>query len=161
MKFATPEQALRWAYETQASGSFASTGRAVSSVPSKDSFTVRIMQAQSILFMCEKDLSILHAAYVKVQFGREGCTLGILTEHIRNAEPVKGINRRSIEVIIRSYCGDRIGMREIRRSLNCGMLKASMTRNIIFDLLDAVHSNAMDKVRTLLAEKGLLLKIIT
>ena len=47
-------------------------------------------------------------------------------------------HRRGIQQIIRAYCGERTGLREIRKSLECGMLKAATLRNRAYDALDVI-----------------------
>ena len=163
MKFPTAEQALRWAYETQAKGnstacSSLGAGRCPTSLD--DRVNDKLMQAQSILFMCERELTTLHAAYIKVQFGREVEGMETLNSYVRNFDNLKGVKRRSIDVIICAYCGERIGMQAMRRSLNCGMLKATNIRNSVYEILDGVHTDAMDTVYSLLHNKGLMLKVI-
>jgi len=51
-----------------------------------------------------------------------------------------------------AYCGERIGLREIRKSLNSGMLKAASLRNRGYDLLDVIHEQAMEILNLELAE---------
>ena len=80
-------------------------------------------------------------------------TVGAITSYSRrtllNATP-------SIEQIVRAYCGEKIGLREIRKSMSCGMLKAVSYRNQAYDLLDAIHLQAMDRLREEMEKRGLI-----
>ncbi|MGH8685408.1 MAG: hypothetical protein ACREUM_08690, partial [Nitrosospira sp.] len=58
--------------------------------------------------------------------------------------------------IIRAYCGEKIGLREIRKSMSCGMLKAVSYRNQAYDAMDVLHAQAMDRLRMEMESRGLL-----
>ena len=106
----------------------------------------RHAQAAMILSLCERVLPDLHMAYIRVQFGREASGFELLARHIA-ANFGTGLHpRRGIEQIIRSYCGERGGLREIKRKLGCGTLKAASLRERGFDALDRLHAQTMDAV---------------
>ncbi|MDQ3186445.1 MAG: hypothetical protein M3Q16_08355, partial [Pseudomonadota bacterium] len=65
-------------------------------------------------------------------------------------------SRRSIEQIIRAYCGEKIGLREIRKSMSCGMLRAVSYRNQAYDALDVIHAQAIDRLRMEMESRNLL-----
>jgi hypothetical protein len=103
----------------------------------------RHAQAALILGLCERVLPSLHMAYVQAQFGRDRSGFDLLVRHIA-ANFGTGIHRRrGIEQIIRSYCGEKGGLREIKKSMSTGLLKAASLRNRGYDALDAIHSQAM------------------
>jgi hypothetical protein len=58
--------------------------------------------------------------------------------------------------MIRAYCGEKIGLREIRKSMSCGMLKAVSYRNQAYDTLDVIHAQTMDQVGIEMENRGLL-----
>lgn len=165
MKFSSPEHALKWAYETisrpivkissvndmrEASRAGGSSGNG--ELTAHD----RHAQAALILALCERVLPTLHMAYVRIQFGREAAGSDILAHHLAANFGTGVHSRRSIDQIIRAYCGERIGLREIRASLRCGMLKAASLRNRSYDALDAIHAQAMDRLRMEMEARELL-----
>lgn len=165
MKFSSPEHALKWAYETisrpivkissvndmrEASRAGGSNGNG--ELTAHD----RHAQAALILALCERVLPTLHMAYVRIQFGREAAGSDILAHHLAANFGTGVHSRRSIDQIIRAYCGERIGLREIRASLRCGMFKAVSLRNRSYDALDAIHVQAMDRLRMEMEARGLL-----
>ncbi|ODT75474.1 MAG: hypothetical protein ABS69_10690 [Nitrosomonadales bacterium SCN 54-20] len=151
MQFHNAEQAIRWAYE-------------ISSRPIVKTSSINTMrgaetrsnaeltpydqhaQAAMILSLCERVLPDLHMAYVKVQFGRERSGFEMLSKHIAAQFGTGLHSRRGIEQIIRSYCGEKGGLREIKRMMQCGTLKAAYLRERGFDALDRLHVQTMDAV---------------
>lgn len=165
MKFSSPERALRWAFET--------TNRPIVKISSVNDMREanggggargsgeltahdRHAQAALILSLCERVLPPPHMAYVRVQYGREASGFALLAQHLAANFGTGVHGRRSIEQIIRAYCGERIGLREIRRSMSCGMLKAVSYRNQAYDALDIIHAQAMDRLRMEMESRGLL-----
>jgi hypothetical protein len=138
MKFRNPEHALRWAYE-QINGPY----------------TPDHGDAALLLGLCERVLSPLHMAYVRVQFGREANGFDLLARHLAANFGVGVHSRRGIEQVIRAYCGEKIGLREIRKSFGSGMLKAASLRNQGYDMLDVIHAQAMDTLHTEMEERGM------
>lgn len=143
MKFNNPQHALRWAYETLNRPMVR-----VNDEPSSDPHA----EASLLLSKCERVLSSLHFAYISVQFGREASGFDLLVRYISANLGDRSSCIRGIEQIIRAYCGQKIGLREIRKSLNTGMLKAASMRNRGYDYLDAIHDQAMEILRRELAE---------
>jgi hypothetical protein len=165
MKFSSPERALKWAYETISRPivkiSSVNDMRAASragQASGNGELTVhdRHAQAALILALCERVLPTLHMAYVRIQFGREAAGSDILAHHLAANFGTGVHSRRSIDQIVRAYCGERIGLREIRKSLRCGMLKAVALRNKAYDALDAIHAQAMDRLHMEMESRGLL-----
>jgi hypothetical protein len=165
MKFSSPQRALRWAYET--------TNRPIVKISSVNDMREasraggaagngeltphdRHAQAALILSLCERALPALHMAYVRVQFGREASGFELLSHHLAANFGTGLHGRRSIEQIIRAYCGERIGLREIRKSMSCGMLKAVSYRNQAYDALDAIHAQALDRLQVEMERRGLM-----
>lgn len=149
MQFRSPEHTLRWAYET--------INRPIVKISSinemrgaergsGEEITPHDMHAQAALIigLCERVLSPLHMAYVRVQFGRDTSGFELLARHIAGCFGTGIHNRRGIEKIIRLYCGEKGGLRELKLRLSCGMLKAASLRNLGYDALDAIHAQAMD-----------------
>ena len=164
MKFNNPRHALRWAYETtntpiiKISSVTAMRGPDSAGGPAEGELTAydRHAQAALILGLCERVLPALHMAYVRVQFGREAGGFDMLTRHLA-ANFGTGIHsRRGIEQIIRAYCGEKIGLREIRKSMSCGTLKAAALRNGGYDVLDLIHAQAMDILEREMHSRDLL-----
>lgn len=165
MKFNDPQHALRWAFETSSrpivkissinamrGSNKAGEGSAI------DDLTVYDLHAQAalILSLCERVLSQLHLAYVRVQFGREASGFDLLARHLAANFGTGMHNRRGIEQIIRAYCGEKIGLREIRKSMACGMLKAASLRNRGYDALDLIHDQTMDVLQREMESRDLL-----
>ena len=165
MKFSSPERALKWAYETvsrpivkiSSVNDMREASRA-GQASGNDELTVhdRHAQAALILALCERVLPTLHMAYVRIQFGRDAGGCEILAHHLAANFGTGVHSRRSIDQIIRAYCGERIGLREIRKSLRCGMLKAVSLRNRAYDALDAIHAQSMDRLHLEMESRGLL-----
>lgn len=165
MKFSSPERALRWAYETTSrpivkisSVNDMREGNRAGQVGANGELTAhdRHAQAALILGLCERVLPALHMAYVRIQFGREASGFDLLTSHLAAHFGTGLHSRRSIEKIIRAYCGEKIGLREIRKSMSCGMLKAVSYRNQAYDALDVIHAQAMDRARMEMEARDLL-----
>ncbi|SHL42264.1 hypothetical protein SAMN05216428_102355 [Nitrosospira sp. Nsp11] len=148
MIFRSPEHALKWAYET--------TSRPIVKISSvnamrgasgsnNDELTAHDKHAQAafILALCERVLTSLHMAYVQAQFGRDRSGFDLLVRHMATNFGTGIHSRRGIEQIIRSYCGEKGGLREIKKSMSTGLLKAASFRNRGYDALDAIHAQAM------------------
>jgi hypothetical protein len=151
MQFRSPEHALRWSYEISSRPivkiSSINGMRGPESVITEEITSYdQHAQAALILGMCVRILSPLQMAYVQVQFGRESDGFDLLARHLAGGFGTGLHSRRSIEQIIRAYCGEKIGLREIKRSMSCGMLKAASMRNRGYDMLDSIHAQAMDAV---------------
>jgi hypothetical protein len=150
MQFNSPEHALRWSYEIFnrpiVKVSSINGMRGPESMYPSEEITSHDQHAQAalILGMCERILSPLQIAYVQVQFGRESGGFDLLARHLAGGFGTGLHSRRSIEQIIRAYCGEKIGLRELKRSMCCGMLKAASLRNRGYDMLDSIHAQAMD-----------------
>jgi hypothetical protein len=166
MKFTGPAHALRWAFETSnkpiVTVSTSADSRELSrtgETASNGSFNQRERHAQAahMLELCERSLSPLHMAYIRVQFGREASGFDLLVHHLAANLGTGTHSRRTIEKIIRAYCGEKIGLREIRKCMSCGMLKAVSYRNRAYDELDHIHLQAMERLRGEMEKKGLLL----
>ena len=164
MKFNNPRHALRWAYETantpiiKISSVNAMRGPDTAGGAVEGELTAydRHAQAALILNLCERALSALHMAYVRVQFGREAGGFDLLTRHL-GANFGTGLHsRRGIEQIIRAYCGEKTGLREIRKTMSCGTLKAAELRNRAYDALDLIHAQTMDILEREMDNRGLL-----
>lgn len=165
MKFSSPERALRWAYETTSrpivkisSVNDMREGNRAGGTAGNGELTAhdRHAQAALILGLCERVLPALHMAYVRIQFGREASGFDLLACHLAANFGTGLHGRRSIEQIIRAYCGEKIGLREIRKSMSCGMLKAVSYRNQAYDAMDVLHAQAMDRLRMEMESRGLL-----
>jgi hypothetical protein len=164
MNFNDPQHALSWAYETTSrpivkiSSVNAMRGPDRTGEGANGELTAYDLHAQAalILSLCNRILSDLHMAYINVQFGREASGFDLLSRHLA-ANFGTGIhNRRGIEQIIRAYCGQKIGLREIRKTMACGMLKAASLRNRGYDALDLIHDQAMDMLQREMESRGLL-----
>lgn len=165
MKFRNVQHALRWAYETSnrpivkisSVNAMRGADRAGESRPEGE-LTAHDLHAQAalVIALCERVLPRLHMAYVRLQFGREAGGLDLLVHHIAAGFGTGIHNRRGIQQIIRAYCGEKTGLREIRKSLACGMLKAATLRNRAYDALDAIHDQAMHTLGREMELRGLL-----
>lgn len=149
MQHHSPESTLRWCYETInrpiVKISSINEMREDNSVRPSTDLTPHDHHAEAalILGLCERVLSELHMAYVRAQFGRDNSGFDLLGRHLAGVFGTGLHSRRGIEKIIRLYCGEKGGLREIKRSMSCGMLKAAVLRNRGFDALDAIHAQAM------------------
>ena len=141
MKFTSPEQALKWAYKTA----------------KKPDANEHLERACSIFEICENSLTPLQLDYVKAQFGSQKGVSDTMALHLTANFGIGIYSRKSIDQIIRAYCGEKIGLREIRKSLQCGMLKAVSLRNRAYDALDAIHAQAMDRLSMEMEARGLLI----
>jgi len=91
MEFSNPEHALRWSYETSnrpivkiSSVNEMRGPERIGGGSSSDELTAHDYHAQAalILGLCERVLSPLHMAYVRVQFGREASGFDLLARHL-------------------------------------------------------------------------------
>lgn len=156
-RYANPMQALRWAYEaTNIPVVTLSPVGEIRGGKGNISANDRHVQANLILSMCERVLPALHMAYIRVQFGREAGGFDLLTRHLAANFGTGLHSRRGIEQIIRAYCGEKIGLREIRKCMACGTLKAAALRNGGYDALDLIHTQAMDILEREMNVRGLL-----
>ena len=80
----------------------------------------------------------------------------MLTRHLAANFGTGVHSRRGIEQVIRAYCGEKIGLREIRKTMSCGTLKAAALRNGGYDVLDLIHAQAMDILDREMHNRGLL-----
>jgi hypothetical protein len=164
VKFDNPQHALRWAYETTSrpivkiSSVHAMRGPGGGETGADGELTAydRHAQAALILALCERVLPGLHMAYVKVQYGREASGFDLLVHHLAANFGTGMHSRRGTELIIRTYCGQKTGLRELRKSMSCGMLKAASLRNRGYDALDRIHDQAMDALQREMESRGLL-----
>jgi hypothetical protein len=161
MRFKSAQHALRFAYETVnrpiVKISSINAMRGPDSGTGEDELSPYDLHTQAalILLMCERALPALHMAYVRVQFGREAGGVDMLARHLA-ANFGTGIHsRRGIEQIIRGYCGEKMGIREIKKSMACGMLKAVSYRNRGYDVLDVIHVQAIDILQSEMDIRGL------
>ncbi|MBA4143295.1 MAG: hypothetical protein H0X43_09910 [Nitrosospira sp.] len=165
MKFNDPQHALRWAYET--------TNRPIVKISSVNAMRgadraggVRAdgeltaydyhAQAALILSLCARVLPDLHMAYVSVQFGREAGGFDLLARHLAASFGTGVHSRRGIEQIIRAYCGEKTGLREIRKTMACGMLRAASLRNGGYDVLDFLHAQTLDILHREMERRGFI-----
>jgi hypothetical protein len=160
MQFSSPEHALRWSYEisnrpivkvSSINGMRGPESAITEEITSHDQHA----QAALIIGMCERILSPLHMAYVRVQFGRENGGFDLLGRHLVGGFGTGLHSRRGIEQIIRAYCGEKIGLRELKKSMSCGMLKAASLRSRGYDMLDSLHAQAMDTISQEMEERNL------
>ncbi len=165
MKFRNVQHALRWAYETsnrpivKISSVNAMRGPNRAGEPGADGeLTVHDLHAQAalIIALCERVLPRLHMAYVRLQFGREAGGIDLLAHHVAAGFGSGMHGRRGIQQIIRAYCGEKTGLREIRKSLACGMLKAASLRNRAYDTLDVIHDRVIHTLNYEMELRGLL-----
>ena len=165
MKFRNPQHALRWAYETTSrpivkiSSINAMRGPEGAGETGADGDLTaydRHAQAALILGMCERVLSEMHIAYIRVQYGREASGFDLLVRHLAANFGTGMHSRRGVELIIRTYCGQKTGLRELRKTMSCGMLKAASLRNRGYDALDMIHNQAMDTLQREMENRGLL-----
>lgn len=158
MRFTSAETALRWAYEVAARPIMAQTALRDCAHAAEDRLDVHELYAQAIaiLRLTEITLTPIQLAYVQAQFGREAQGVIDLIRLLCETYWYSEYSRRSIEKIVRAYCGEKIGLREIRRSLACGMLKAVSLRNSVYDALDVIHDQAMARMLKALDDRGLI-----
>src|SRR5512146_2451733 len=106
MEFSTPEHALRWSYETSSrpivkiSSVNAMRGpERIDGSTSNDELNAHAYHAQAALIigLCERILSPLHMAYVRVQFGREAGGFDLLARHLAGSFGTGVHSRRGIE----------------------------------------------------------------
>jgi hypothetical protein len=161
MLFSSPQHALRWAYETSdrpiIKGSSVNRMRGEEK-PSSDEITCHDQHAQAalILGLCERVLPTLHMVYVEIQFGRDVHSIDLMERHLAASFGSGLHSRRAMRLIIRSYCGEKCGLREIRKALACGTLKAANLRNIGYDALDLIHAQAMERLDESMRGAGLI-----
>lgn len=160
MQFRNPEHALRWAYETISRPIVKISSVNEMRGPERGSgeeVTPHDMHAQAALIigLCERVLNPLQMAYIQIQFGRSRSGFDLLARHLAGNFGTGVHGRRGIEQIIRAYCGEKGGLREIKRSMACGMLKAASLRNQGYDALDVIHAQAMDVLQSEMEMLGL------
>lgn len=153
MKFNSVNQALRYAYEATSKpicpGSLPSTVPRVQRMNEALYLQEKYMEALTIIRKAENGLPEVNRALLRLLYqGINSQDLQILVyQHL------KVDNHRAAELIIRAYCGDkRVGLRELRRSLGCGMLKAVSLRNRCYDALDVIFGQSERTLKMVLAD---------
>lgn len=149
MHFESSEHALRWAYEVLARpivkissvNGMRGPERSCEVMTPQDVHT----QAAMIISACERVLSPLQLAYVKIKYGCDGKGLELLLLHVHECLGSQH-SRQTIKHIVLSYCGNGGGIREIKRSVGCGFLRAALIRSRGYDALDVIHAQAMDNI---------------
>jgi hypothetical protein len=162
MQFRNPGHALRWAYET--------TNRPIVKTSSVNSMRGpsghgelnphdRHAQAALIMALCERVLNSLQLAYVRAQFGRDSCGFDLLTHHLAANFGTGLHSRRALEIIIRGYCGDKVGLRQLQRNMGIGFLKAVCLRNQGYNLFDDLHQQIIDVLWREMVNSNLLVEV--
>jgi len=162
MQFRNPGHALRWAYET--------TNRPIVKISSVNSMRGpsghgeltpqdRHAQAALIMGLCERALNSLQLAYVKAQFGRDSSGFDLLVHHLAANFGTGLHSRRALDAIIRGYCGDKVGLRELQRNMSVGFLKAASLRNRGYDLFDHIHQQVIDVLWHEMTKSNLLVDV--
>ena len=164
MKFNNPRHALRWAYETtntpiiKISSVNAMRGPDSAGGPAEGELTAYDRHAQAALI-----LESMRARTARAASGLRPRPVRPGSRRIRHADAPpcrkfwhRGAQPAWIEQIIRAYCGEKIGLREIRKSMSCGTLKAAALRNGGYDVLDLIHAQAMDILDREMHSRGLL-----
>jgi hypothetical protein len=146
MQFRNPGHALRWAFQVINEPIVKVSSINKMRGPSGHGELTpqdRHAQAALIMSLCERVLSSLHMAYVKVQFGKDLSGMDILAHHLARQFGTGVHSRRAIEQIIRGYCGDRLVLSELKREMKARYPNAVASRNKGYDALDALNSYVM------------------
>lgn len=152
LQFRNAEHALRWAFEVSSKPivKISSINKMRGSdQTSCEEVTTHDQHAQAALIigLCERVLNPVQMAYVRIQFGRENSGMELMERHLAAYFGTGMYNRRAIQAIILAYCNSgKMGIRDIKKILSCGMLKAAVFRNRGYDFLDSVHSQAIDTI---------------
>src|SRR5687768_15996275 len=147
MRFASPQHALRWAYETTTRPIINTSWVSITDkfLLANDELTAHDCHAQAalILSLMGRVLSPLHVAYVDMQYGRNGAGLSLLMRYVAATMGTGVYRKRAIDQLVRAYCGQKIGIREIRKSLECGTTKAAAVRDKVYACLDNLEAHSM------------------
>jgi hypothetical protein len=161
MQFRNPGHALRWAFQVM-NGDIVKVS-SINKMRGPSGYGEltpqdRHAQAALIMSLCERVLSTLHMAYVKVQFGKDSAGLDILASYIAGQFGTGMHSRRAIYQIIRGYCGDKVTLNDLRASMRVGHIQASATRNKGYYALDTIHGQVMTSLWREMEERELLVK---
>jgi hypothetical protein len=104
----------------------------------------RHAQAALVIRNCERALPALHMAYIRLRFGSDPSGYELLVPYVSAKWGACICSRETIETIIKDYCWDEIGFREIRKSIARGKRTASSCRNKAYDALDKLDFEAMN-----------------
>jgi hypothetical protein len=146
MQFRNPGHALRWAFQVINEPIVKVSSINKMRGPSGyGELTPQDRHAQAALIMslCERVLSSLHMAYVRVQFGKDSSGMDALARYLAGQFGTGLHSRRAIEQIIRGYCGDKLVLTELRKELKARYPNAVASRNKGYDALDAMNSHVM------------------
>jgi hypothetical protein len=144
----TPEHVLQAAYEALNRPVVASCCHSQQCRSTHRGMTPHELHAEAagLIYWCERNLTPLQMAYVQVRYGRDGSGFDLLEYYVAIALGTGLYPRKGVESLIRAYCGDKIGLREIRKAMSCGMLKAMTYRTRAYDALDKIHWQVMDSI---------------
>jgi hypothetical protein len=159
MQFRNPGHALRWAFQVINEPIVKVSSINKMRGPSGHGEMTphdRHAQAALIIGLCERVLSPLHFAYVKVQFGKDCTGMDILARHIAGCFGTGLHSRRGIEQIIRGYCGDRVTLSDLKISMRVGHIQAAALRNKGYYVLDSIHAQFMTSLWREMEERELL-----
>src|SRR5687768_2480018 len=160
MRFASPQHALRWAYETTTRPIINTSWVSVTDrfLLANNELTAHDCHAQAalILSLMGRVLPPLHVAYVDMQYGRNGEGLPLLLRYVAGSMGTGVYRKRAIDQMIRAYCGQKISIREIRKNLQCSATKAAELRNRAYACLDSLDGYAMAILQGEMEKAGML-----
>lgn len=108
----------------------------------------RHAEAAGLIRWCEHNLSPLQMAYVRIYYGGDERGLELLEHYMEAALAPWRYGREGIRTLIRGYASEgKVGLREIRRDIGCGIMKAIAYRTLTYGILDDLHVQVMRKLK--------------
>lgn len=161
MQFRNPGHALRWAFQVINEPIVKVSSINKMRGPSGHGELTpqdRHAQAALIMSLCERVLSSLHMAYVKVQFGKDLSGMDILARYLAGQFGTGLHSRRAIEQIIRGHCGEGLVLSELKSAMRIGYLHAVAVRKKGYAALDRINSEAMSALWREMEQRELLVQ---
>lgn len=165
--FLTAEGALHWAYAVSArpivkismvnhmrmNGYHTSSNELISDLNPLD----RHGQAALIIGLIDKVHDPVGREYIKARFGMKINPQDLLrlVDYCASGLRMEG-KKEGVYRVLKDYFAGRLSVRTVRREVGCRHHSAAVTRNRLFDALEHLDLRAMDELRRIMEERGLV-----
>ncbi len=162
MEFASADQALRWAYNTQRSVVLKLSGiyrmRGPAATNNGVSVFERHAQSAQVTKLVD-DLTPLERAYIHAKYAR-ACSKEdseLLIKFGQRALKYRGKNRRGVTLLCLSYLGQRASWRAIRQEFGCAQNQVPVLKDAVFSAFDQLHDRVSEYLGRRLTRSGLII----
>lgn len=114
-------------------------------------------QAALIIGLIDRVRDPVGREYIKARFGRKTdpsdllCLVEYCADGLRVPEKQEAVYR-----VLKDYFTGRMSIRTVRREIGCRHHRAAVTRHRLFTALDMLELRAMDELRRIMEERGLV-----